>query len=96
MNKQYNEITNEYYQGLNQSRLQVSKKKNNFSSDAWLTFLQARDLKLKIKKDSKGISITKHFIEEEEIENGKTRTISIPTGHSTIFNLDQTEKFNKK
>lgn len=97
MNKQYNAISKEEYRGDNQSRLSVAKEENEFTSDAWLTFLQAKQLGLKIKKGSKSQPIFKGFTTKVEIDKktGKEHEITFPAGSARVFNLDQTEKYDK-
>lgn len=95
---QYNHTTNKVYEGRNQAELMAAKRKNGYKSDAWLTFVQARSNKLKIKKGSRGISIFKgygSFSDEREDKDGNTkiRSTSRPLGFARVFNLDQTELF---
>ena len=51
---QYNYLTQKIYQGKNQAELTNAKEKGGYISDAWVTFLQARELGLRIKKGSHG------------------------------------------
>ena len=94
---QYNYITDKVYQGKNQASLTSAKEKNNFKSDAWLTFLQAREKGLKVKKGSTGVSIFKGYqsFTEKDKKDGKMKTTSRPLGFARVFNLDQTEPFKK-
>ena len=93
---QYNHISGQNYGGHNQIDLQIAKQKNNFQSDGWLTFLQARISGLTIKKGSHGIKILSPFISGEKtikLADGKTKTEAvkfIPRSY-TVFNLDQTQ-----
>lgn len=97
MELQYNEISRKVYQGKNQAELQAVKADKEFKSNAWLTFLQAKDKGLKIKKGSKGVSIFKGFIEVEvKDKQEKTKTETKPAGYATVFNLDQTEVYKEK
>ena len=90
----FNYITGLQYQGMNQVDLEAAKEKGSFKSDAWLTFLQAKEKGLKIKKGSKGVSIFKGFEKfEDKDKDGKIRVESRPLGFATVFNLDQTEKY---
>jgi antirestriction protein ArdC len=91
---QYNKVTGLEYQGRNQGKLTAEKGNKGFTSDAWVTFLQAKALGLKVKKGSKGIHIFKGFLDFTEInkKTGKAETVSRPVGFATVFNLDQTEK----
>ena len=94
MNEQYNASTKMVYEGgRNQAELRAYKKQNKFESDGWVTFLQAKQMGLKIKKGSKAISIFKGFGEfEEEDKEGKIKVVSRPIGFARVFNLDQTEE----
>ena len=104
MNKQYNYITKNNYQGRNQADLMIAKKANKFKSDAWLTFLQAKGKGLKVKKGSKAVSVflgyenfsERKTIKEDGEEKQKLSTVSRPLGFAYVFNLDQTEKFKRK
>jgi len=90
---QYNKVTGKVYQGRNQVELLTEKKAKNYQSNEWITFLQARDLKLKIKKGSKSIGICKGFGSfTEKDENGKIKSVSRPLGFARVFNLDVCEK----
>lgn len=91
---QINKISKATYKGKNQAALLTAKEENDYKSDEWLTFLQAKDLKLKIKKGAKGVSIFKGF-ETVSIKNkdGKLENKSFPMGFSKVFNMDCTEKY---
>lgn len=93
MTYQYNKKTGKAYEGRNQAELLTAKENNNYQSDEWLTFLQARELGLKIKKGSKSIGICKGFgTFTEKDENGKIKSVSRPLGFARVFNMDCTEK----
>jgi len=94
---QVNFFTNKPYQGKNQIDLIEAKEKNGFKSYYWLTFLQARDLRLKIKKGSKSTLINKGYREntKKDEQKGETITRSSFAGFARVFNLDQTEKLKK-
>ena len=90
---QYNKITGINYQGRNQAELIAIKKANKYNSNAWLTFLQAKELGLFIIKGSKGVGIFKGFQKKEEKNKaGKMKLVSYPVGFATVFNENQTEK----
>lgn len=94
MNLQYNAKSGlDYEGGRNQGELMATKEFMKFESDGWVTFLQAYEMKLKIKKGSKGVHIFKGFKSFDEIdkESGKIKTVSRPVGFATVFNMDQTE-----
>lgn len=93
MELQTNYISDLAYQGRNQAELQAAKEQNKFESNYWLTFLQAKEKGLKIKKGSKGISVFKGFQDFTNVDkDGKVKTSSGPVGFARVFNLDQTEK----
>lgn len=96
MQAQFNQITKKEYQGQNQTDLLSAKNKFNFKSDAWLTFLQAKELGLKIKKGSKSVTIFRGFQEFSELDkvDKKIRNYTAPLGFAHVFNLDQTELLN--
>lgn len=94
MENQINHITKAIYQGNNQTELQTAKEYMGFISNEWLTFLQAKQFGLKVKKGSKGVSVFKGFNEVDvKDKDGKVKTESRPSGYARVFNLDQTEKF---
>ena len=98
MKLQHNHTTGKEYQGKNQANLLSAKEERGFESSAWLTFLQARDSKLKIKKGSKGVTIFKgysEFITKDE-KSGKEKRKSGSLGYARVFNLDQTIKYKKE
>jgi len=98
MKLQYNHITGKEYQGRNQVILLSVKEELKYKSNAWLTFLQAKDSKLKIKKGSKGVSIFKgyaKFISKDE-KSGKEKEVTGNLGYARVFSLDQTVKYKKE
>jgi len=93
MTYQYNKKTGKAYEGRNQAELLNAKASNNYKSDEWLTFLQARELGLKIKKGSKGVGIFKGFGKiEKKDKDGKIKVESGHYGFAKVFNMDCTEK----
>jgi len=97
MELQINATTKTAYQGKNQDELLNSKEFNNFKSNEWLTFLQAKQLGLRIKKGEKSTaSVFKGFgnIVEKD-KNGKLEEKSAPLGFAHLFNLEQTEKIKE-
>ena len=84
--KQINAKTLKEYQGHNQLVLNQLQKNNKFGSNEWLTFLQAKEMGLKIKKGSRGARILK-FIEDEDV----TKKRSMAVRNYVVFNLDQTQ-----
>jgi len=91
--QQYNKITRKEYQGRNQAELTAIKNANNYKSNEWVTFLQAKELGLTIIKGSKGVHVFKGYgTSSDENAKGKVITINRPLGWACVFNLDQTEK----
>jgi len=89
-----NKLTGKPYNGKNQAELENARINNEYKSEEWVTFLQAKELGLKIKKGSKGVSIFKGFtLICEEDKEGKKKQSSMPLGFARVFNLDCTEKF---
>jgi antirestriction protein ArdC len=99
MGNQKNHLTKNCYGGRNQVELTRAKNANGFNSDEWVTFLQARQNGLKIKKGSHGFSIFKGFgrIDQKTTKDGKIKinSVSVPIGFARVFNLDQTEAMTK-
>jgi antirestriction protein ArdC len=94
MELQRNYITKQAYEGVNQSELLTEQTKKGYNSSFWLTFLQAKDNGLKIKKGEHGCIVVR-FITDEVLKNGKI----VKTGGRklyTVFNLDQTESQVKR
>lgn len=93
MEKQFNKVSGLAYQGNNWVDLLNSKSANNFSSNEWVTFLQAKGLGLKVKKGSRGVRVFKGF-RSVDVKNkdGKLKSESKPLGYAVVFNLEQTEK----
>lgn len=95
MNNQ-NFLTGNIYQGKNQAELEAERIKNGYTSTQWITFLQAKEKGLKIKKGSRGVSVFRGFESfTEKDANGKIKTESRPLGFHRVFNLDCTEKYIK-
>ena len=91
---QSNGSTKKIYEGgRNQTELIATKKKMGFESDEWVTFLQAGQMGLKIKKGAKGSGVFKGFesFSDKDEKTGKITTSSRPLGFARVFNLDQTE-----
>ncbi|MDD4110916.1 MAG: ArdC family protein [Clostridia bacterium] len=98
MELQINASTKEAYQGKNQEELLNAKAGNNFKSNEWLTFLQAKNLGLRVKKgEHSTASVFKGFGSySKKTKDGKVVEESAPLGFARLFNLDQTEKINKE
>lgn len=91
MNQNY--ITKNIYEGRNQAELETARKQNGYTSDQWLTFLQAKSVNRKVIKGSRGVHVFRGFQEfDTKDKNGKLKTESRPLGFHCVFNLDQTEE----
>jgi antirestriction protein ArdC len=82
---QKNKITGLEYNGKNVLALLQAKELNGFNSDEWLTFLQAKQNGLKVKKGSKGTKILKVIDDKDEL----SRKFTVRT--YTVFNFEQVE-----
>jgi antirestriction protein ArdC len=86
-----NHISGKLYRGGNRWSLMLQQLINGYSSNAWLTFNQARELGLQVLKGSKGTLITHYttYIKVDKEDEDKTEhRKSLRT--FTVFNLDQT------
>ena len=61
MNLQYNFATGQPYNGKNQEGLLLEKEVKKYQSDIWLTFCQARDCGMKIRRGAHGVWIQKRL-----------------------------------
>ncbi len=89
---QRNGVTGLAYQGRNQVKLQFSKYENGYKSGEWFTFVQARNVGMKVKKGEHGTGIFCGFHESTK-KNKKTGKDERITGikFATVFNRDQCE-----
>lgn len=91
-----NATTNIAYQGFNVMRLLMSATTQNFSTNRWLTFRQAAQRKIRIKKGEKATMIVRWVVLKNEDEDEtlltetRTRRKIIPKVFA-VFNLDQCE-----
>ncbi len=84
------------YQGMNLILLGYKRQQENYSSPAWMTFLQAKTLGGTVKKGEKGTEIIYFEIKskttEERDEQGKKLSKTFPFIRlHYVFNLDQIE-----
>ena len=96
MENQYNLKTNLIYQGQNQGTLQEVKEERGYKSDAWVTFLQAKDLNKKlVNAKGKGIFL-RTFVNSEEVDKkGKQEVVTRPVGF-IVFNADHLEDIKEE
>lgn len=86
-----NANTGKIYQGKNYDQLVASAADQGFNSSQWVTFVQARNLGLKIKKGAKGTKIL--CMGERISENaGAVKYERQTFRYAVVFNLDQCEK----
>ena len=87
MKNQINGSTKKEYQGNNQEILLQAKEENQYKSDEWMTFVQFRELELKLKNaKGKGIRIIRGGKKKSKKTNkeGKFSTF----GFAFVFNKD--------
>jgi antirestriction protein ArdC len=89
MRLQKNYITGIAYEGRNQASLMGEKAKNNYKSDSWMTYLQAKEFGLKVKRGEHRTHIVR-FLSTEKVVDGK-KTTEGGRKFYTVFNEDQTE-----
>lgn len=84
---QKNNVTGLEYTKSNQAQLLNIKAQAGYQSDEWLTFLQAKEKGLSIKKGSKGVRLMRVFATDEgELGKEKKAVKSF-----VVFNIEQTE-----
>jgi len=93
LSPQKNKKTGHFYSGSNLKRLNARKDLEKWSSNEWMTFVQAKELGMKIKKGSKGtpILVLKRFTPKEQKENSEKKDSYTYKKTSTVFNLEQME-----
>jgi antirestriction protein ArdC len=84
----YNKKTGVMYQGKNIAILLSSKARQGFTSDEWITFLQAKELGYKVKKGSKSTSIFK-VVRDDKATKKKDKSC---VRFYNLFNINQCEK----
>ena len=81
--------TKKHYNGINAVWLWTQANKQQFSSNAWLTFKQAKEIGGNVRKGSKATSgIFYRVFEKENKETGKLESIPVASAFN-VFNLDQ-------
>lgn len=83
---QINYKTKVRYQGQNMEHLNHVQRSNGYKKNLWLTFNQAREMGLKVKKGEKGTRIVR-VVENEEV--GKKSKIGVRV--YVVFNIEQIE-----
>ncbi len=88
----YNAKTGNAYNGKNLVDLAMTAKRKGYTSDQWVTFLQAKELGRTIKKGEHGVSIFCGFRPyQAKDEDGKLEDKKA-FKFARVFNLDQTEE----
>lgn len=87
---QINHVTKKEYTGENETALEVIKATMGFTSDEWLTFIQAKNAGFKVIKGSKGVGL-KRVVKYNKLKKGKVVEETGIKGFR-VFNLNQVEK----
>ncbi len=85
---QINHKTKSEYAGANADSLAHAQRANGYTSNEWLTFLQANELGLKVKKGSKSIRCIKVIECVDTKKNNERKAIRM----FSVFNVEQCEK----
>ncbi|PHS61215.1 MAG: DNA primase [Thalassobium sp.] len=87
----YNFDSGNMYSGMNILSLWMSEEENQFTSNAWMTFAQAKKKGGNIIKGQKGTSLFFFkFVEKVCADTGTDKSYAMPKPF-TVFNLDQIE-----
>jgi len=90
-----NYITKKEYRGVNTIITQIDKIENSFKSNYYLTFLQIKRLKGRLKEGSKGIPIFYYKIIENKVLNQDTKEEKIKKysllKYYVVFNVENTD-----
>lgn len=86
---QINHITKQPYTRQNAQILEQTKVSRGLYSCEWLTFLQAKEQGLKIKKGSKAVHLARVFDTDNTDTAGQLKKA---IKHFCVFNLSDTEK----
>jgi len=88
MKLQYNQTTGNDYKGMNQAILMAVKDDQDYKSNSWITFVQARTANLKlINAKGKGVHL-RTFVDDTDKKGEPTQR---PI-HFVVFNKDLTKK----
>lgn len=83
---QSNGVSKIIYKGGNQIRLQEAFLSNGFTSNNWVTFLQAKQIGKSVKEGEHGVRLVKYM--ENKTKKGK---VEVAVRAFTVFNFDQLE-----
>jgi antirestriction protein ArdC len=84
-----NHITKQPYKGKNQTKLEEARAERGYNRTEWITFVQARQIGMTVKKGEHGVKI---FTMSSGDEENRGR----PVGLKTVFNVEQTEAINSR
>jgi antirestriction protein ArdC len=90
MNIQINYTTKKEYTGNNQEMLQEVKEEMGYTSNEWMTFIQARNSGFKVKAGEKAVKLVR-VGKYEKTEEGKTKESRFIRTFP-VFNKDQVQK----
>lgn len=87
-NLQINAITKNAYVGANQAELLEVKRQENYQSNEWVTFIQAKTLGKKlVNAKGKGVRLLRFSYDDEVAVDEKGRAKGFVKGF-TVFNTD--------
>lgn len=87
-----NKKTNIAYKGNNLDILEQVKTNKGYLSNEWVTFLQAKEMGLKIKKGEKGTMLVRVFDTDKTDTAGETKKA---IKRFFVFNVEQCQLINK-
>lgn len=90
---QYNLTTGNAYNGRNQAILLAVKEDRNYTSNAWITYIQARDIAQKRLVNAKGKGVCLRTFARRKVKNDKTGKLETETYPKAfiVFNCDHLE-----
>lgn len=88
---QINHITKKNYSNTNRESLEAAMIARKYEKNEWLTFKQAKGIKLTVKKGQHGIQLLRMV----KRLNEKTKKEEFVPLHFTVFNIDQTESLEE-
>lgn len=89
METQINAISRVEYRGLNQDELLITAIRNEYKSNEWVTFLQARKLNKNVRKGEHGVRLVRVFRVEKKKGGNVVKENAVRS--FVVFNLEQLE-----
>lgn len=86
---QINYITKKEYGGGNETILEEVQELMEYASNEWMTFLQAKQNKMKVKKGEKGVKLQRVVKIEKKKKDKKVEQTGVI--HFVVFNKEQVE-----